>query len=295
VALWPEVQTFVDQIPDPYDQRYVTLKTMGGAATGAAMNLDISTSTTLANELLEIGTSTGNRRAAALGHLVNVAASFVVGDTDEAVLAAERAVAVGADPVYAAAADTWAISVAASMGDIETADNRIDEVDNSAEQTPDYFRRLIDISRAQVEVLQGDLSRGDKRLQRLRSELDARGDRWGVAFIDVFYAAMPARIASGEAEASTTEALRNPGFARRHGVRAAHKGRDRLGRLIETTEFPAFGPLLEFELAKLEHSSGRTSDAEAHAERVRELLAGYPESTLYRQATELISGQPPNG
>jgi hypothetical protein len=77
-------------------------------------------------------------------------------------------------------------------------------------------------------------------------------------------------------------------------VRAAHKGRDRLTRLIETTEFPAFGPLLEFELAKLEHSSGRTSHAEAHAERVRELLAGYPESTLYRQATELISGHPPN-
>ena len=31
------------------------------------------------------------------------------------------------------------------MGDIETADNRIDEVDNSAEQTPGYMRRMIDI------------------------------------------------------------------------------------------------------------------------------------------------------
>jgi len=108
--------------------------------------------------------------------------------------------------------------------------------------------------------------------------------------IDGFYAATPARIASGEAEASTMQALRNPGFARRHGVRAAHKGRARLTRLIGTGECASFTVLFEMELAKLEHSQGKTSQAHAHAERVRELLADYPESTLYRQATELIAG-----
>lgn len=288
-ALWPEVSAFVDQIPDPYDRRYVTLKTMGGAGNGAAITLDIATATMLANELLEIGKSTGNRRATALGHSVLVAANFFLGNNDETVVSAERAVAVGADPVYAVLAEVWAISVAASMGDVDTADDWIDEVDKSAEQAPGFLRRYIDVGRAQVDVLRGDLSRGDKHLQRLRAEFDARRDRWGATFIDLFLAAIPARIASGEAEASTMQALRNPGFARRHGVRAAHKGGDRLTRLIETTEYPAFGPILELELAKLERSQGRTADAHAHAERVRELLADHPESTLHRQATALIA------
>lgn len=108
--------------------------------------------------------------------------------------------------------------------------------------------------------------------------------------IDAFHAAMPARIASGEVEAQPTQAFRNPSFARRHGIRPANKGRDRLTSLIEATAFPSLVPFIEIELAKLEHSQGQTSRAHAHAERVRELLSAYPESTLYRQATALIAG-----
>jgi len=288
------VSAFVDQIPDPYDRRFVTLMAMGGAAIGAALVLDISSATTLADELLEIGRSTGNRRATALGHIAYTAAYFAVGDTDEAVLSAERAVAVGADPIYAATADVWAIGVEASHGDIETADQMIDSVDNERRIRFSFYCRIVDVFRAQLDVLRGDLSRGDKRLQRLRSDLEAAGDRWMVDSIDAFHAAMPARLASGEVEAQPTQAFRNPSFVRRHGIRAVHKGRDRLTSLIETTAFPSFVPFFEIELAKLEHSRGRTSRAHAHAERVRELLAGYPESTLYRQATDLIAGDAAN-
>lgn len=293
-ALWPEVSAFVDQIPDPYDRRFVTLMAMGGAAIGAALVLDISSATTLADELLEIGRSTGNRRATALGHIAYTAAYFAVGDTGEAVLSAERAVAVGADPIYAATADVWAIGVEASHGDIETADQMIDSVDNERRIPFSFYCRIVDVFRAQLDVLRGDLSRGDKRLQRLRSDLEAAGDRWMVDSIDAFHAAMPARIASGEVEAQPTQAFRNPSFVRRHGIRAVHKGRDRLTSLIETTAFPSFVPFIEIELAKLEHSQGRTSRAHAHAERVRELLADNPESTLYRQATDLIAGDAAN-
>lgn len=288
-ALWPEVRSFVDQIPDPYDRRFVTLMAMGGAAIGSALVLDIASATTLADELLEIGRSTGNRRATALGHIAHTAAYFAVGDSDEAVLSAKRAVAVGADPIYAATADVWAIGVEAVHGDVETADQAIDAVDSERTIPFLFYRRIVDVFRAQLDVLRGDLSRGDKRLQRLRSDLEAAGDRWMVDSIDAFHAAMPARIASGEVEAQPTQAFRNPSFARRHGIRPANKGRDRLTSLIETTAFPSFVPFIEIELAKLEHSQGQTSRAHAHAERVRELLSAYPESTLYRQATALVA------
>jgi class 3 adenylate cyclase len=289
-ALWEEVRAFVDEIPDPYDRRFVTLMAMGGAAIGAALVLDISSATRLADELLQIGRSTGNRRATALGHIAHVAAYFSVGDTGEAVLSAQRAVAAGADPIYAATADVWAIGVEAAHGDIETVDQIIDSVDNERRIPFIFYSRIVDVFRAQLDVLRGDLSRGDKRLQRLRPDLEAAGDRWMVETIDAFYAAMPARIASGEVEAQPTQALRNPSFAMRHGIRPAHKARDRLASLMEATAFPSFVPFIEIELAKLEHSQGRTSRALAHAERVRELLADYPESTHYRVATALIAG-----
>ncbi len=291
-ALWPEVRTFVDQIPDPYDCRYVTFKTMGGASTGAAMNLDISTATTWADELLDIGTSTGNRRATALGHLTHVVANLGLGNIDETILAADRAIAAGTDPVYASGAEVWAIGIATFVGDTETAAARLKDGDNAVFNASFANRRNAKAFQAQVDILDGDLSRGDSRLQALRSAYDAAGDRWMLTNIDGFYAATAARIASGEAEASTMQALRNPRFARRHGVRAAHKGRARLARLIETNEYPSATPLFEMELAKLEHSQGRTADAHAHAERVRELLADHPESTFYREASALISELP---
>jgi class 3 adenylate cyclase/SAM-dependent methyltransferase len=290
VALWTEARAFVDQIPDPYDRRYVTLKTMGGASTAAALCLDVSTATAWADELLNIGTTTGNRRATALGHLSHVAASFALGDIDEAALAAERAVAAGADPVYAWGADAWVIGIAAFIGDTETAAAWIDNHDSAAQRPNFNIRRQIDAFRAQLDVLNGDLSHGDKRLQTLRSAFDTAGDRFVTENIDSFYAAVPARIASGEAEASTTQALRNPGFVRRHAVRAAHKGRTRLTQLIETTEYPMLTVVFELELAKLERSQGRTTDAYAHAKRAQELLADHPESSYYRQASALIAG-----
>jgi class 3 adenylate cyclase len=289
-ALWPEVRAFVDQIPDPYDRRYVTLKTMAGASTAAALTLDVSTATAWANELLDIGTSTGNRRASAVGHLTHVVANFALGDFDEATLAADRAVATRTDPVYAAAADVWAAGITTAIGDTETAADWIDRYDSAAQPANFCFRQHLDVFQAQLDVLNGDLSRGDKRQQALRSAYETLGDRFMMTNIDGFYATMPARLASGEAEASVMQALRNPGFAKRHGVRAAHKGRARLTRLIETSEFPALTVLFELELAKLEHSQGRTAGAQAHAERVRELLADYPESPYYRQASALIAG-----
>jgi len=94
---------------------------MAGASTGAALELDVSTATTWANELLDIGTSTDNRRASALGHLTLVATNLGLGNIDEAILAADRAVAVGADPVYAATAEVWAIGIATFVGDTDTA------------------------------------------------------------------------------------------------------------------------------------------------------------------------------
>jgi SAM-dependent methyltransferase len=289
VALWPEVSAFVDQIPDPYDRRYVTLKTMAGSSFAAAITLDVSTATTWADQLLDIGASTGNRRATALCHLTHVVACFALGDFDEAILAAGRAVAVGADPVHAMVAENWAIGIATFIGNTETAADWIDKHDSADQLGYALNRQIIDIFRAELDVLNGDLSRGDKRLQALRSACETLGDRWLMRTIDSFYAAMPARIASGEAEASTMQALRNPGFARRHGVRAAHKARARLTGLIEICEYPSMTPFLELELAKLEASQGRIADAYAHAERVRELLADHPESPHYREASALIA------
>lgn len=210
VALWPEVSAFVDQIPDPYDRRYVTLKTLGGASTAATTTLDVSAASTWANELLNIGTTTGNRRATASGHLVHLAVSFTLGDMDEALRAADRAVAVGADPVYSAVAELWAIGIATFIGDTETGADWLDKHDNAAQPPSFVVRQMAGMYRAQLDVLNGDLSRGDKRLQTLRSAFETAGDRYMVRNIDAFYAVLPARIASGEAEASTMQALRNP-------------------------------------------------------------------------------------
>lgn len=71
-------------------------------------------------------------------------------------------------------------------------------------------------------------------------------------------------------------------------MRAAHKGRERLTRLIETCEYLSLAVFCELELAKLEASQGRTADTQTHAERVRKLLADHPESAHYREAAALI-------
>jgi hypothetical protein len=294
-ALWNEVREFVDEIPDPYDRRYVTLMTMAGSAVSAALVLDISSTTQLADELLEIGRSTGNRRATALGHLAHTIAHYAVGDADGALRTAALAVAVGADPIYAATADVWSIGIETSFGDIDTALEMIETVERERRIPFFFYRRIVDVFRAELAVLQGDLTRGDKRLQRLRSDFEAAGDRWMVDTIDAFYAAVPAQISTGEVESSTADALRNPGFVRRHGVRAAQKGRRRLTALRDTTTFPSYELLVEVELAKLERSQGRTLDAHTHAERACELLAEHPESTLHRQASSLLANDGVSG
>ena len=94
------------------------------------------------------------------------------------------------------------------------------------------------------------------------------------------------------ADGSATAVLLNPGFATRHVVGAARKGRQRLEDLasfVDANECSALHASIEFELGKLAQATRRHDDARGHFERVLAVLDGFPEAGDFRQASERLS------
>ncbi|MCP5066562.1 MAG: hypothetical protein GY946_08335, partial [bacterium] len=97
---WSDLEALLPSVPDAGVRQYAAIKGKGGAAVAAAMSGDMSVAENWVDDLLEVGHTTGNRRATAMGHMMLAVARSTRGDVELAESAGRRAVEASADPVY---------------------------------------------------------------------------------------------------------------------------------------------------------------------------------------------------
>ncbi len=236
LTLWPRLEAVLPRVPDPHDQRYADIKGRGGTATAAAHRGDTRTARAYANELIEVGERTGNRRAVAMAHLALGATSMVLGNRQEAIAATVAAAAGGADPVYALAAALYSAGVNTMWGDPNDARRTCDEWRpftvrlEIATDTP-----FFDAYQAMIAVGSGHLSRGMRDLADVRAVAAAGGNDWLCFFIDFFLAVMYSATRHGRGERLRRSGIaepriRPPPRTRRRQARACCARRSRLNR-----------------------------------------------------------------
>ncbi len=292
-SIWPQLEPLLPHVPDAQDRRYAHIKGLGGVATAAALHGDTLVARAHAHELITIGAQTGNRRAAAMGNMALVVVEMMLGNERAAIDAAAAGIACEADPVYALICGLYSAGVEATWGDAVHAQQTVDElrpliVELEANGPLDF----CDASGAMLAIQAGHLSRGTDDIAEVRLRFERAGCAWGCIGVDVFFAVMYAKIATGEVTGSLAHALRNPKFVLRHARGAAKRARAALEELSATARDRGFGGYragAELQLAKLAVHDRRTDDARAHAQRVLELLADEPDATLHRDATDLLS------
>ncbi len=294
VAIWPALEGLVPQVADPHDRQYVHIKGLGGVGQALAIRGDFKGAIAHADELLDIGRRTGNRRASAMGHMVMVVVAFVRGDEYAAKAATRAAIDCDADPMYMVSADAWATGIAIFSSSTEEARRRFDEAearwrDVGADVLPGHFA----VFECSLDVLSGHPSRGMSGLAELREQQEALGNAEIVGNIDAFTAILQSRLATGDvAGAAPPVALRDRAFIRAHRMGASKKARIALEQLVKTHD--ARGDrgrraAVEFELAKLAKHDGRNDDAREHLRTVQQLLAACPDASLYLRARGMLA------
>lgn len=111
---WPLIEALLPDIPDPFDRRYVQLKGRGGLAYALAARGERVAARAIAEELLEDGRRTGNRRATAMGQFPLIVLDATSGDPESGLRRAIVAAECGADPMYRVSADNWRAGMAAT-------------------------------------------------------------------------------------------------------------------------------------------------------------------------------------
>ncbi len=111
---WPLIEALLPDIPDPFDRRYVQLKGRGGLAYALAARGERVAARAIAEELLEDGRRTGNRRATAMGQFPLIVLDATSGDPESGLRRAIVAAECGADPMYRLSADVWRAGMAAT-------------------------------------------------------------------------------------------------------------------------------------------------------------------------------------
>jgi class 3 adenylate cyclase len=293
LTMWPQIETLLPHISDPYCRRYIHIKGLGGLANAAAPAGDIGRARAAALSLIEIGTQTGNRRSTAMGHINLSTVHLALGNRQAACDAAVAARETEADLFYSLIADMWFIGINTTWGDAAQAQEAVDRwrpVTKTLELTE--FSDYLDLFEALLAIKAGQLSRGMKALDDARAQFDRATNAWGLVNYDVAMAQIYAQIATGEASGDLSAVLHNPGFVLKHARGAAKRARTSLEQLAATLDGRGYAGLLpgvEFELAKLAAHDRRKDDAVAHANQVIELLAAEPDATYVIDAKDLLS------
>ena len=290
---WERLLVLFPEVPDAHDRRYVHIKAMGGMATVEAVLGRTAAARRLADELFALGAETGNRRAVAMAYAAMIVVHVARGDLDAAIATCEVAEEQDFDPVYRHLGRVWSAALQARLLDPEEARRTIDATQPEARALGlNFFADFNAVSAALVELSGGHLSRATRSLDGLHADLGRKGNRWGqVGQIDLSMATLHARMATGEAEGSLADALRNPGFVVRHVRGAGRRGRAELEALLDTLPaggFDCYLPMVQLELAKLAAHEERDDDARRHAEAVIDLLADELDATHVADARALL-------
>ena len=288
VALWPELNEILPKVPDPTDRRYAYIKGCSGAAIASACRGDTLRSRAQAQELIEFGARTGNRRASAMGHIVLIQVYLVLGDMAVVAKEAKSVVACEADPIYTWIGEIWTIAAAGTDDPDET--TRQIEL-HRAEPAKNGFGAIIesyDVIATNARVIGGQVSRGLHHLASIRERVAARGNVSLCMNIDTFNAQLDSRLSCG---GLTSSVLRNPGLlVHRRG--AAKRGREALVALttaLEQNGFQGMRAEVEYELALLAKDQKRKHDARAHLQNVEDILRDEPYAYLRHHARTTLA------
>ena len=289
LRLWPELQTILSSVPDPTDRRYVYIKGLAGAANASAMRGDTQSARAQAQELLEVGTRTGNRRASAMGHLVRVNVYQALGDNDMVGREAKAMVACQADPIYRWLGEIYIASAAITSAHPSQAGHLAERY--RAEPTQQGFGLLAanySMISAMASIVDGHVIRGLRSLSAGRESFATSGNVTTCAGIDLFIARAYVRLASGELPISK---LKNPGLLLVLPG-AARRGRSALDDITATIEehgLDSLRPLVEYELALVAKHQHRTKEARSHLEAVQDLLSAEPYAFIRTQAVTTLA------
>lgn len=288
IEMAEETLALAGRIDDVYDRRYTTLKALGGAGMAAAVDGRREIARSYVDQLVALGEATGNGRALASGYMIQMIIHLTLGNTDALREVSTRALDLETDPIYGLIIDTWFVGSNLTIGDIEGAMQRHREMGHlPAEIGNGSLIPAAAVARAQIDVLEGRLTQGERALLASRAERRERGDLFQVATIDAFFTVMVAQIATGEAESSFGQALKNPGFVRRHAIGAAKKARERAEQLehdLTAHHFRGLLSLVHFELGKVEQATKNVEEARRRYEQVLAQLADEPDAQIARDA-----------
>lgn len=282
-SLWPQLQAVLASVPDPTDRRYVHIKGMAGVAIAQAIRGDTLTARAMAQDLLDHGAETGNRRASAMGHIVRVHVYQILGDAEMVAREGRAAAACQADPIYVWLGQIYTASGELGSGRFEEAEHLIEQ--HRAEPTLRGYGLISQGYRglaAMAAVGGGHVTRGMRELSAGRESSEAVGDVLGCFQVDFNFARAFVAVARGELSVSK---VRNPGLMLLLPV-AARRGRAALDQLIADIDehgLLGFRPAVEYELARLSMHQRRSKDARAHLDAVDHLLAAEPYAFLRTQ------------
>ncbi len=295
VEIWPVLERLVPEVADPHDRQYVQIKGLCGVGQAAARRGDTQSATAYADELLDIGQRTGNRRATAMGHMVLVVVGLVRGDEYAAKAATRAAIDCDADPMYMIFAEAWAAGLAIGSSSPEEARRCFEQVEGRARNLSGVLASgdILAVFGHELDVLEGHPSRGMTGLAEVRQREEALGNIEGVRTIDTFVARMRSRLATDYVAGLTSPAaLRDRAFLSRQRVGAAKKARGALEQLANSLDECGNNgdrAMVEFELASLAKYERQVDAARAHARMVQQLLADSPNASLRLRARGMLA------
>ena len=289
ISLLPELRAILSSVPDLTDRRYVQVKGLAGAGATLALLGDTLGARAIAQELLDLGAETGNRRASAMGHLVRIAVHLELGDFASVGREAKAAVACQADPIYVWLGEIYIVLGALGAGRVAEAGQLAEEY--RVEPTLQGFGSLAAGYRqiaAMVKIADGHVIGGLRELGAVRAGVAASGDVEKAVALDLFVARAHVMLVNGEVSVSK---VKNPGLLLllpAAGKRARTALMDLLAE-IERHGFEGHRAAIEFELARLSKHRRRTKEAKSHLESVEHLLAAEPYAFLRHQARTMLA------
>jgi len=286
-----EALALVDRLADERDARYIRLKAGAGAAIGWLLTGDLLKSRALARELSDLATASGSARALTFAQLASAYIAYFSGDVQRGIIEADRGRKAALDPFYRGFMEAYLGLFLASTDGYENARSVIEPALRFAEDRQiTMTAHVLQVSQALVLLGEGELSRGMDQLTLVKQsagELGAVAGYWAAVNEAIVYA----RIATGEAKASTGAMIRNPGFVLGRARKASQTALDALVRLSEhlSPDLELLRFTIEFELGKLLIKRKESDAARSHLEKAIAFLQPLGDCKGMRDAQALLA------
>ncbi len=255
------------------DARFPRTKSAGALGLAHIGLGELTEARRVAGWLVDTGARTGSSRATSMGLSVLSLAATVGGDPEEGARTGARAVAAASDPIYTDMARLMAVHGMVAAGHLDAARAVLaDMVASCTELRLDGLLLAVASAHGVLQVMEGDLDAGMRRLEASVVRADRDGSRFLACLARVYRAGVRARSVTGATAVPVAALLRHPGFVVRHALPARRRAAGELEDLLLTLpERGAAGLrlLVADELGALLRHQGRSARATEVAQQHR--------------------------